>query len=186
MLILAVLLALLLGWCTGGRLAHFVNLKLHLLFLPPLALLLQAVPGWFPAKSYDAWGCILIPCSYLLLFIFLWTNRHLKKTTFCLSVGSLCNIFVISFNSWRMPVSQAAASVLSPEGFAALTDRQIPMYALADKGTSLGFLGDILYCPIPLFKGFASIGDLLLAAGVFFCLMAIMCPSKLPRWMRSG
>lgn len=186
MLILAVGLTLLLGWCTGGRLARIENLTLRLLLLPPLALLLQAVPGRFPAESYGSWGWALTPCSYLLLFVFIWTNRHLRKTALCLSLGSLCNLFVISFNGWRMPVSQAAASVLSPEGLISLTNQQIPMYALVDDRTVLGFLGDILYCPIPLFKGFASIGDLLLAAGVFFCLMAIMCPSKLPRWMRSG
>ena len=49
-----------------------------------------------------------------------------------------------------------------------------------------GFLGDILYCPIPFFRGFASVGDLLLAAGVFFCLMAVMNPGRLPRWVKSG
>lgn len=186
MLILAVALALLLGWCTGGRLARFEGLTLHLLLLPPLALLLQAVPGWFPADSYDVWGWALIPCSYLLLLIFLWANRHLKKTALCIFTGSLCNLLVISANGWRMPVSQAAITTLSPEGLAMLTSGQVPMYALADKSTSLVFLGDIFYCPIPFFKGFASIGDLLLAAGVFFCLMAILSPSKLLLWMRSG
>lgn len=186
MLILAVALALLLGWCTGGRLARFERVSLRLMLLPPLALLLQAVPGRFPVQSYDAWGWALIPCSYLLLFVFLWANRRLKKTALCLFTGSLCNLLVISANGWRMPVSRAAASLLSPEGLSALTSRSIPMYALVDEGTTLGFLGDILYCPIPLFRGFASIGDLLLAAGVFFCLMAVMSPPKLPRWLRSG
>ena len=38
----------------------------------------------------------------------------------------------------------------------------------------------------PLIGGFASIGDILLAAGVFFCLLAVMKPIKLPRWMVLG
>lgn len=186
MLILAVLLAILLGRCTGGQLARFENLILRFPLLPPVALLLQVVPGWFSAKSYDVWGWVLILCSYLLLFIFLWVNRKLKKTALFLFAGSLCNLFVISANGWRMPVSQAAIHELSPDGLAALISGQIPMYALAGKNTALGFLGDILYCPIPIFRGFASIRDLLLAVGVFFCLIAVMSPSKLPRWMRSG
>ena len=60
------------------------------------------------------------------------------------------------------------------------------MFTLENSSTRLIFLGDVIYCPIPLIGGFASIGDILLAAGVFFCLLAVMKPIKLPRWMVLG
>lgn len=41
-------------------------------------------------------------------------------------------------------------------------------------------------CPIPLFRGFASFGDLLLVAGTFCCLMAVMRPHRMPRRVQSG
>ncbi len=176
MLVFSVLCALVLGWCTGGRLSRFEGAGLRLLPLPVIALALQ--------RLYLRPWTLLI--SYLLLFAFLLLNRHLKKTSLLLAAGSLCNLVVIAANGWRMPVAAGAISVLSSEGASALLAGEIPMYAAADSETRLLFLGDILYCPIPFFRGFASVGDLLLAAGVFFCLMAVMNPGRLPRWVKSG
>lgn len=85
-----------------------------------------------------------------------------------------------------MPVSAQAALRLSSLGFEALSSGAIPMYALAGPETRLLFLGDIFYLPIPLLRGFASVGDFCLAAGVFFCLMVMMKPSRLPIWLRNG
>ena len=176
MLILAVLCALAAGWCTGGRLSRFEGAGLRLLPLPVAALLLQRF-------FLRPWTLLL---SYGLLLVFLVCNRHLKKTALFLGAGSLCNLTVIAANGWRMPVAAWAAALMSDEGSAALLSDAIPMYAAADAHTRLLFLGDILYCPIPPFQGFASIGDILLALGVFFCLMAVMAPSRLPRWLKCG
>lgn len=186
MLILAVLLALVLGWCAGGRLAHYVETPLCLLPLPILALLIQRVLSLLPAERYLLCAPALLLISYAMIFLFLWRNRRLKRTVSLAAAGSLCNLAVIASNGWRMPVSAAAAGLLSPEGLAQLTAGDVPMYALESSSTRLIFLGDVIYCPLPLLGGFASIGDILLAAGVFFCLLAIMKPVKLPRWMVLG
>lgn len=186
MLILAILLALILGWCTGGRLIHFVETPLYLLPLPILALLIQRSLSLLPAEHYLPWAAVLLPASYAMIFLFLWRNRRLKRTAALAGLGSLCNLAVIAANGWRMPVSVAAARLLSPDGLAQLTAGDVPMYALENSGTRLRFLGDVIYCPIPLIGGFASVGDVLLAAGVFFCLLAIMKPVKSPRWMVLG
>ena len=186
MLTLAVLAALLLGWCAGGRLSRFENAGLKLFLLPVLSLVLQRALSLLPPDAYLPWGAALLLCSYALLFAFLWRNRHLRKTAALMGAGSLCNLLVIAANGWRMPVSPLAASLLSPEGLARLTAGEVPMYALAGPETRLLFLGDVLYCPLPLLRGFASVGDLLLALGVFFALMAVMDPVKLPRAMRGG
>ena len=174
MLILAVLCALAAGWCPGGRLSRFEGAGLRLLPLPVAALLLQRF-------FLRPWTLLL---SYGLLLVFLVCNRHLKKTALFLGAGSLCNLTVIAANGWGLPVE----SLFSAPGSisAALLSGAIPMYAAADAHTRLLFLGDILYCPIPPFQGFASIGDILLALGVFFCLMAVMAPSRLPRWLKCG
>lgn len=186
MLMLAVLLALVLSWCTGGRLVRFVETPLYLLPLPILALLMQRGLSLLPAQYYLPWAAVLLLVSYGMLFLFLWRNRRLKRTTALAGLGSLCNLAVIAANGWRMPVSAAAAELLSPEGLARLTSGTVPMYTLENSSTRLIFLGDVIYCPIPLIGGFASIGDILLAAGVFFCLLAVMKPIKLPRWMVLG
>ena len=186
MLTLAVLLALVLSWCTGGRLVRFVETPLYLLPLPILALLMQRGLSLLPAEHYLPWAAVLLLASYGMIFLFLWRNRRLRRTTILAGLGSLCNLAVIAVNGWRMPVSAVAAALLSPEGLARLTAGAVPMYALEDSSTRLLFLGDIIYCPLPLLGGFASAGDILLAAGVFFCLLAMMKPVKLPRWMVLG
>ena len=186
MLTLAVLAALVLGWCTGGRLARFVETPLSLLPLPVLALLMQRALGLLPVEHYLPWAAVILLASYAMLFLFLWRNRRLKRTALLAGLGSLCNLVVIAANGWRMPVSAAAADLLSSQGLAQLTAGAVPMYALESGSTRLMFLGDILYCPIPFLGGFASVGDILLAAGVFFCLLAVMKPVKLPRWMVLG
>lgn len=182
MMPMAVVLALLVGWIAGGQLRRWERARLRVLPLPVAALLLQAVMQ----RLSPAWAPGLILLSYGLLFLFCLANLHLRKTAVLTALGAASNLVVIAANDFRMPVSPRAAAVLSPEGLEALTTLQIPMYALADPDTRLWFLGDVLYCPLPFLRGFASVGDLLLAAGVFFGLLAVMDPVFLPRWMRRG
>ena len=181
MLILTLCCALVVGWAAGGRLSRWEAAGLRALPLPVLALLLQGLQGLLPVL---AGGLVLL--SYLLLALFLWWNRALRKTALLSGLGCLSNALVISVNGLRMPVSARAMACLSPAGAARLAAGEIPMYALAGADTRLGSLGDMLYCPFPLLGGFASVGDLLLAAGIFFCLLRLMAPPRLPRWMVSG
>lgn len=189
MLILAVICALALGWCTGGRLARFEGAGLRWLALPILAFSCQqamnALAGAV-ALPFEAWAWGPLTLSYGLIFLFLWRNRHLKKTAVCMGLGGLANLAVIAANGWRMPVARWAVDLLSPQGAAALLAGDIPMYRAAGEGTRLLLLGDVLYCPLPLVGGLASVGDVVLAVGVFFCLMACMSPDRLPEWMKSG
>ena len=189
MLMLSVILALLLGWCTGGRLSRFEEADLRLLPLPVLAFACQQAMNALAGRislPFEAWAWLPLLLSYGLIFLFLWQNRHLKKTCLLVGAGGACNLAVIAANGWRMPVSAAAAGLLSPEGLSQLTAGAVPMYTLENSATRLIFLGDVICCPIPLIGGFASVGDVLLAAGVFFCLLTIMKPVKLPRWMVLG
>lgn len=170
-----------LGWCLGGRLSRFEGAGLKWFLLPAAALLLQFFAGRLAAPCLP--GALLL-CSYLLIFIFLFKNRHLKKTALLLGGGSLCNLAVILANGFRMPVSARVLELLSAQRAAALLAGEIFMYSAADEGTRLLFLGDILYVS-PL-GGFLSVGDFLLILGVFFCLMAAMAPSRAPVWLTSG
>lgn len=189
MLTLAVVCALALGRLAGGRLSRFEGAGLGWLALPILAFACQQamvlLAGQIPAP-FESWAWCPLILSYGLIFLFLWRNRHLKKTGLCMGAGGLANLAAIAANGWRMPVAAWAVDLLSREGAAALLAGEIPMYQAAGAGTRLGFLGDIFYCPLPLVGGLASVGDVLLAAGVFFCVMACMAPDRLPGWMKSG
>ena len=182
MLIAAMLCSVCVGYLFGGRLSRYEAAGLNWLGLPVAGLLIQE--AFLPRFASLHW--VLVPLSYALLLLFLWKNRHLQKTALLCGLGWGCNALVICANGFRMPVAAWAATHLSPEGLARLSSGEIPMYALADSDTHLLFLGDVLYCPLPFLNGFASIGDLLLAAGLFFCLLRVMDPAHLPHWLKSG
>ena len=185
MLAVAVLLSILFGWMMGGKLRRLERIQLFWLPLPIGGLLLewaiQPLTGILPWPP-ETWVWFPVWCSYLCLLLFLLKNSHLRRTAVLAGSGTLCNLAVITANGMRMPVSQKAAAFLSAEGLSQLPAGEIPTYMLANDKTRLLFLGDIL----PLPGGFASIGDLLLAAGIFFCIMAIMSPVHLPKWWKRG
>ncbi len=176
MLLFSLICALLTGYLLGGRLSRFEKAGLRCLPLPALALLCRAAAHRTPASA-AAW---LLSLSFLLVLLFALCNRHLTVSACLIALGSLCNYIVIAANGFLMPVSIGALSALSPEGAKALLAGKIPMYTAAGEHTRLLFLGDILWFPLPFFKGFASVGDLLLSAGVFFLLIALMAPVRLP------
>lgn len=181
MLILAVFCAAVVGWLSGGRLSRFESAGLRWLPLPIAALLLQGFLHLLP----DASG-VFVAGSYTLLLIFLWKNRHLKKTAIFASLGSISNVLVILVNGFRMPVSRKVLEELSPSGVSLLTSGAIPMYTLASGKTHLLFLSDVFYLPLPLLSGFASVGDFLLALGLFFCILKVMAPERLPEFLING
>ncbi|MCI2105149.1 MAG: DUF5317 domain-containing protein [Intestinimonas sp.] len=186
MLTLAILGTLVVGWLLGGRLTRFEKAGIRLILLPVVAMALQLLLQLLKGETYYRWAGLILLDSYALLFTFLLLNRHLQKSTLLLFLGSVCNLLVIMANGFRMPVSAQAGTRLSAAGFASLAAGEIPMYTLAGDKTRLLFLGDMLYIPVPGFRGFASIGDCLLAAGFMFLLMAVMAPKRGPRWLKTG
>ena len=129
MLMLSVILALLLGWCTGGRLSRFEEADLRLLPLPVLAFACQQAMNALAGRislPFEAWAWLPLLLSYGLIFLFLWQNRHLKKTCLLVGAGRACNLAVIAANGWRMPVASRAAALLSEQGAAALLARELP------------------------------------------------------------
>jgi len=174
-LILSALLAIIIGWFFGGRLSRFADAGLRLLGLPAAAEVLQRV-------YLRSWTLLL---SYLILFIFLWFNRRMRNSVLLMGAGSLSNLIVIAANHFRMPVAAEALSSLPAARAAALLAGEIPMYSAAGISTRLPFLGDVLMVNLPLVGGFASIGDVLLAAGLFGMFMVVMSPPRISGlWLR--
>ena len=67
MLMLSVILALLLGWCTGGRLSRFEEAYLRLLPLPVLAFACQQAMNALAGRislPFEAWAWLPLLLSY--------------------------------------------------------------------------------------------------------------------------
>lgn len=103
----------------------------------------------------------------------------IQEPAILLGLGTLCNYLVIAANSFRMPISVKALSVYStmtPEAVIA----QRADYFVATDGANFLFLGDIIYMPINVLGGFMSVGDILLAAGMFLLIVQVMVKTVFP------
>jgi hypothetical protein len=113
-------------------------------------------------------GIVVLGLSYLLLAVFVTLNRHLPGTL-AIAAGLVLNLAVIMPNG-GMPVSvDAARSVgLDPEAYL----ESAVKHRVLLPGTPLGFLGDVI--PIRILRTVVSVGDVVLAAGIFRLVDALV------------
>lgn len=177
MLLTALLLGILAGYLRGGRLRNLEKLDIRAggvvlgalvvqILVPPLVRRLHLpdqVALWF-------WLA-----TFLVLIGALLANRD-RLPLLVAAVGVGLNFLVILLNG-GMPVSRWAMEVVSASsrsGTEALaTD---PLYHVASAGTRLLFLADTIPVPWPaLLRGIASVGDIVLMAGVLWLVQGEMC-----------
>ena len=162
-----------LGYLLGGRLSNYLNRPLRWILLPCLALLVEASFGFIAARvdvPASRWLGFAVCLEYLLLAAFIgrnWKRRGVKL----MGLATACNFLVIAVNGFRMPVSPL---IYDYPKYQSLIERiqsgALPEYALVDWDGPLWFLGDT----IPLFGGLASVGDLLMGAGLVILIVHLM------------
>ncbi|HHC08273.1 MAG TPA: hypothetical protein ENK55_06120 [Actinobacteria bacterium] len=153
-MVLAIVVAALLGLVRGGRLANLVELRVRGLWLLVLGIVIQT-PAAFVTDRRIAVALML--GSYLPLLAFAWRNRQ-AAGMWIVGIGVLMNFSVIAANG-GMPVLEEAvalAGLSAPEVYASA--KHVPL----DATTRLPFLGDLL----PLPGSVVSLGDILLTVGL--------------------
>lgn len=159
-LVLAVLLAaLVLGWAGGGSLGRLGELPLRRPGLVVAALAAQ-LAGALLGGPFFAGGLLL---SAVLLVRFLSRNRGIAGTGL-VALGLLANVLVVGVNG-AMPVSPDAAARAGVSTQDLLTGADA-RHQLADDGTRLPWLGDVVPVPLPVRPQVISAGDVLVAAGL--------------------
>lgn len=182
MLTLSLVLAIALGLAARGNLLNLASVRLRFVWLLFAGLILRyatqfAIEAGFPPA--DANRLFLFAGGFLLLLVGLWANREHPGLSLAF-VGILLNAVAIVTNGGYMPVWEPSiiAAGLNPADVGsafhrivgATTGGGIPGDFLAQAGP----LGDIIPIPIPFLENVASIGDLLLAAGLGFFIFAVM------------
>lgn len=138
--------------------------EIHAVWLPILGFLLHALFGFAPEFARSIAPALTLAYE-LCILIFCWCNRAEKVPVLLMTAGTLCNFAVIAANSFRMPVSPAALSMYP--GMTALeVAAKKTNYFIADAGTRLYALADIIPLPLGKLGGFISAGDLLLGVGL--------------------
>ncbi|GAC1440133.1 MAG: hypothetical protein NVSMB55_03660 [Mycobacteriales bacterium] len=171
----ALLVAVLAGWLSGGSLGRLGAVPLRLRRLVWGALLAQVV-GTVVGGPFYALGLV---ASALLAGAFLARNRGVRGTGL-IALGLLCNALVVGLNG-AMPVSLDAA------GRAGTTTQHILVgedqrHVLADRSSRLRPLGDVIPVRAPWRPEVVSPGDVLVAAGlaqlVFLGMRTGRAPAK--------
>ena len=180
---LGVLVGLALGLAAGGSLDNLLGVRLR--WLP---VLLIAAVGRFALDAALAAGGVpdglrlwLVLILYVLLAAMLLANRSLPGLT-AAALGTAANGVAIAANGGWMPVwkpSLAAAgfdSNVVHSSFHTLLPGPVDATFFAHGGP----LADVIPIPIPLLQSVASVGDLLLAAGLGLFVFAALVRAPVP------
>ncbi len=166
MLLESVVLAILIGFLSGGKLNPLLEVSMKKVGLLILGALFQAVAFWSVKSNIDFGFNWIIPVlhsfSYLLLLGFTVVNRSFPGISI-VSLGIVLNALVISLNGGLMPVDPTYL----PEASLQLLQTGNGTHGLVTEMTRLKFLADIFYSDIPgLGKQLFSLGDLFIDLGI--------------------
>ena len=182
---LGVFLGLGLGLLVGGKLDNLVGVRLR--WLPLLIFAAVARFGLDGALSAgavpDGLRMWLVLAIYLSFTVILLANRSLPGLT-AAALGTVANGIAIVANGGWMPVWQPSLSAagLDPNvlhsSFHRILDGPVDAGFFAHGGP----LGDMIPIPIPIVQSVASVGDLLLGAGLAFFVFAalVRVPAAVP------
>lgn len=181
-LVWVLVIAVLVGYLRGGRFRHYLRRPLHWLGCPIAAFALEAmIPLWqrLPVPQTLWLGCMVL-AQYALLLLFCYRNRCFGVSMLLIGAASLCNLAAMCCNGFRMPISPAVYDYPVFASFVArVAAGELPEYVIVGYDAPLWFLGDVLPVPYVL-PGMASVGDLLLGAGVFILVQRLMGLGKAP------
>jgi MFS family permease len=188
MFLSAIALALIAGALAGGGLPRLADLRLRWLWLLGLALALRiAAVQLRGADALDpAAGSMAFIGVYVLLFAWLWGNWRVPGLQVA-AVGIALNALAIILNRGAMPVWSDA---FTAAGFNLGAITNDPFHALltTDSVSTFiargGLFGDVVPIPIPLIRDVVSIGDVLLAFGIVWAIVAAMTRPGAP--VRAG
>jgi DHA3 family macrolide efflux protein-like MFS transporter len=184
MFLSAIAFALIAGALAGGGLPRLADLRLRWIWILGLALLLRFGAGIAQQIAPEArlpLGAAFI-AAYGLIFIWLWGNWRVPGLQVA-AVGIGLNTLAVTLNGGQMPIWSAA---FTAAGFLPNALANDPFHfvlsagSVADFVKSGGIFGDVLPIPIPVIRDVVSIGDVLLAVGIFWAIVYSMTRSEAP------
>lgn len=186
------LIAVLAGFTTGmvvmwARRQSYRPPDLQYLWLVFLAYLPQFAIIYIPGirqQVSDLWAAILLTASQLLLLGFAWLNRKLPGMLILL-IGAALNFAVMTANGGFMPISpQTASRIFTREELNEISLGErigIKDILLEPQDTRFEILADRFLSPAwSTYQVAFSLGDVFLAAGVFWLLARVPGKDTLP------
>jgi len=184
MFLSTILLALVIGALMGGGLPRLADLKLRWAILLIVALALRLGAGYVGEAGIApgiplGWAYI---AAYGLIFAWLWANWRVPGLQVA-SVGIGANMAAVLANAGQMPIWSAA---FFTAGFTEADIANDPFHTILEVDTVASFVargglfGDVIPLPVPIIRDVISIGDVLLALGIFWAIVYSMTRADAP------
>lgn len=182
MLIEIIVLSLIIGKIRGGKIKNLAQIRFKGWYLLLLGFLLEIISLWFFANQNGILAKIIIDkffiiqiFTYILLILGLGLNIR-KRGIKTILLGTMLNFIPIIANNGRMPVSKTGLEKLNLyKELELLQANKILTHVLTDENTRLYCLSDIIPIFKPnLFSKIISIGDILIAMGIFLLIQFYM------------
>jgi len=157
LLLVALVIGLLAGIATGGKLGNVANLSIRWPWLVVAALVVREAAILSPLSGVDGIQYLYVAALAALVAWTAWHTTRLRGA-WIVAIGAALNLLVVIVNGARMPVATELAGRLVERG-------HIGQYVVMGSGTNLGWLGDWIGVPGPL-GGAYSPGDVVIAIGI--------------------
>jgi MFS family permease len=175
MLTAGILIGLLLGLVSGGRLRNLADIRLRWTWLLVAAVIIRfATEALLNAQVpiVQALRLPLLGTAFGLLLVALWVNRAYPGLSLAF-LGILSNGIAIVVNGGYMPIwDTALVSAGLTEADVTRSFHRVVEANAPDFLTRALILGDVIPVPLPLIRNVASLGDLFLSLGLAFFLFA--------------
>lgn len=184
MILDALILSFIVAIIRRGRFGNLSDIPLKKWYLFVLPFVLASIVAIIVQMGYGEQFITYLRAinilEYVILLYAIAVNLHIRDMK-TIGLGTLLNAIVVTANGGVMPVSAKALKqagldyLLKPGQF-----NWDIRHTLIDASTRLSFLGDII--PKPgigkVMPEVASIGDIIIAVGVFMLVQYFMCQSK--------
>ena len=157
LLLVALVVGLLGGIATGGKLGNLANVRFRWPLFVIAALVIREVAVIRPFSGIEG---VQYVYALSLAALVAWTIWHVNRLpgAWLVAAGAGLNLTVVLANGSRMPVAPALAATLVKHG-------HIGQYTVMGPDTQLNWLADWIGVPGPL-GGAYSPGDLVVAVGI--------------------
>lgn len=173
------------GFIRGGKISRFANINFKKTWLFILALFIQFGIIFFSLSENGIqikYIKQLYMLSYILLIIGIIININLR-TLWVIMIGTIMNFIVFFANGGKKPILTEGLKLIGLDNITSmLTEEKLALYTPLGNNTKFSYLGNIIIVAKPYpYPQIISIGDLIVALGLFIFVQSIMLNEDLDR-----
>ncbi|MTI67739.1 MAG: hypothetical protein FH753_14225 [Firmicutes bacterium] len=178
-------LSVVVGLIRGGKISRLSGLKFQSLWLFILALAIQAVIILFGVNTDSIvleYIKELYVASYALLFIGIILNIKIRSLI-VIALGAISNILVFAVNKGKIPISMEGLKLAGYNDLIELLKNgEIALYTPLTSDTKYAYLSKLITIQKPYpFPQVLSIGDVIIALGLFIFIQSVMLNPNLTK-----